>query len=38
LPQDVAASPVKEFFQLIAVQAGTRQADEVSNEPGEHTS
>lgn len=38
LPQDVAASQVKEFFQLIAVQAGTRRADEVSNEPGEHTS
>jgi hypothetical protein len=38
LPQDLAASQVKEFFQLIVVQAGTRRADEVGNEAGEQTS
>nr|WP_282190008.1 hypothetical protein [Streptomyces sp. S1D4-11] len=38
LPQDVAAPQVKEFFQLIMVQAANRRAGEVSNELGEQAS
>ncbi len=38
LPQDLAAPQVKEFFQLVVVQAGTRRAGEVGNERGEQMS